>query len=184
MYFWIPQGRSTVKCVKKIKGKKGGPDRYELIVNLDLVSIYPEITLKVYCFSLVCTYILYLFTLYVQCFMHIPGMKNKNLSFQLYLTMMVHTKRGQGLTTIMVKIIPLFVLASIQSGILQNVLKRKFLSSAPIQELSKIGCQADFMYKNKMQGQFEKKIEIDQLFLHTRGFLTKNRSPDKEWQFD
>ena len=37
------------------------------------------------------------------------------------------------------------------------------------------------MYKNKMQGQFEKKIEIDQLFLHTRGFLTKNRSPDKEW---
>ena len=32
------EGRGTVKCVKKIKGKKGGPDRYELIVTLDLVS--------------------------------------------------------------------------------------------------------------------------------------------------
>lgn len=31
-----PPGRTAVKCVKKIKGKKGRPDRYELLVTIDL----------------------------------------------------------------------------------------------------------------------------------------------------
>lgn len=31
-----PPGRSNVKCVKRIKGKKGRPDRYELLVTIDL----------------------------------------------------------------------------------------------------------------------------------------------------
>jgi hypothetical protein len=36
-FLTVPQGRNSVKCVKRIKGKKGGPDRYELIVTIDLV---------------------------------------------------------------------------------------------------------------------------------------------------
>ena len=32
------QGRSAVKCVKRVKGKKGKPDRIELLVTIDLVN--------------------------------------------------------------------------------------------------------------------------------------------------
>ena len=32
------KGRGAVKCVKKVKGKRGKPDRIELLVNKDLVK--------------------------------------------------------------------------------------------------------------------------------------------------
>ena len=33
----LPPGRSPPKCVKRMKGKKGGPDRVDLLVLIDLV---------------------------------------------------------------------------------------------------------------------------------------------------
>ena len=33
----LPPGRSAPKCVKRMKGKKGGPDRVDLLVLIDLV---------------------------------------------------------------------------------------------------------------------------------------------------
>merc|ERR1719273_1538537 len=33
-----PPGRSAVKCVKRVKGKKGKPDRIELLVTIDLAT--------------------------------------------------------------------------------------------------------------------------------------------------
>jgi len=35
-----PPGRSTVKCVKRVKGKKGKPDRIELLVTIDLTEYH------------------------------------------------------------------------------------------------------------------------------------------------
>ena len=32
------QGRSAVKCVKRVKGKRGGPDRVDLLVLIDRVG--------------------------------------------------------------------------------------------------------------------------------------------------
>lgn len=32
------QGRGPVRCIRRVKGRRGGPDRLELIVLLDLVS--------------------------------------------------------------------------------------------------------------------------------------------------
>jgi len=34
----LPPGRSAVKCVKRVKGKKGKPDRIELLVTIDLAT--------------------------------------------------------------------------------------------------------------------------------------------------
>ena len=34
-----PPGRKAPKCVKRVKGKKGGPDKVDLLVLIDLVNI-------------------------------------------------------------------------------------------------------------------------------------------------
>ena len=35
----VNQGRGPVRCVKKIRGRRGKPDSIELLVNIDLVCI-------------------------------------------------------------------------------------------------------------------------------------------------
>ena len=35
----IYQGRGPVRCVKRHRGRRGRPDRIELLVNIDLVRI-------------------------------------------------------------------------------------------------------------------------------------------------
>ena len=35
----VLKGCRGVKCIKRVKGKRGGPDRVELVVNIDSVRI-------------------------------------------------------------------------------------------------------------------------------------------------
>ena len=38
-FFFKKQARGPIRCVKKIRGKRGKPDTIEYLVNIDVVNI-------------------------------------------------------------------------------------------------------------------------------------------------